>query len=556
MRLSAPHRPAALVVSLLTAVALWLGAGPALAYTAAVNVTATPVSAARPGDFLGLALTYGELPKWMPASGPIDQVLVRLIRNLTPVGRPSLRIGGESADRSWWPIPGVKRPPGISNDLGPNVAAAIHRTATATNAQLLLGLELEADIPRLDAVESEQLLARIGSRYIQAFEIGNEPDLYTVIPWYKVLNGQPIPWYSKVGTPVYARAQPYTPAQFATDVAAVLGAIPKYPIAGPETGIESWLQAFSRFLAPAGPVTVVTSHAYGVDQCIKQKSLSRYPTVPNLVSLIASRTDVHINPADITLAHMHGARYRIDELGAVTCGGPKDVSETMATALWAVDALFDADSQGIDGVNLHSNSKLNQLFSIAYRHGHWVATVEPIYLGAMLFAQADPAGSRLLGVDGGSSPSLRVWATESSDDDVRITVINDSLSQAAQVRLHVPATVGHAAATVERLEAAGDRGAYATSGITLGGQAFQTTTTGQLPRPRLQTTAVRGGTLTVDVPKGSVALVTLDAQPASAGGRAAQPASARGRSAATSSHGRVLTTASGPSHARRAVAIP
>jgi len=36
----------------------------------------------------------------------------------------------------------------------------------------------------------------------------------------------------------------------------------------------------------------------------------------------------------------------------------------------------------------------------------------------------------------------------------------------------------------------------------------------------------------------------------------AAPARARGRIAATSAHGRVLATASGPSHARRAVAMP
>ena len=187
---------------------------------AAVTVSATPVSGARPDGFLGLALTYRELPRWFPARAPADHVLPALIRNLTPVGRPSLRIGGESADRSWWPIKGHRRPLGIVYDLGPAWVAAALRLAHATNPWLLMGLELEADQPQIDAVEAGQLLRRIGRRYIQSLQIGNEPDLYTTIPWYKLHEGKPVPWFSKVGKPVYARAQPYTPQEFAAEVAA------------------------------------------------------------------------------------------------------------------------------------------------------------------------------------------------------------------------------------------------------------------------------------------------------------------------------------------------
>jgi hypothetical protein len=187
--------------------------------------------------------------------------------------------------------------------------------------------------------------------------------------------------------------------------------------------------------------------------------------------------------------------------------------------------------------------------------------VQPIYYGALLFAQADPAGSRLLEVAGGTSATLRVWASQGLDHRVRITLINDSLSAATTVQVRLPAGLASDDGTIERLRA--PDGAYATDGVTLGGRSFGTTTSGILARPYLAPVSAPYGTLTVRLPEGSAALVTLGAPTSGVvtsvhrvGRRSGQPASARGRSADSSAHGRVLSTASGPSQARRAVAIP
>jgi hypothetical protein len=488
-----------------------LSPGSAQADVTSVTVGGAPVSRPLPPSFVGLAFTYSALAQWLSPTGPADPALVGLIRGLTPSGRPSLRIGGESADRSWWPIEGYSRPIGIIYNLGPAWTAPARRLAQATDARLLLGLELEADRPRIDAVEARELLRRIGSRYIQSFQIGNEPNLYPVIPWYRVLDGRPVIWYSKLGAPVYARSPSYGPSQFTAEVAAIMHAIPNYPIAGPETNIISWTQALIPFLEPNGRVTTLTTHAYGVNNCVKDESSDRYATVPNLLRLSASR-DLLVGKAPyVSLVHQRGGDYRIDEMGAVTCTGSPGVSNTMATALWAVDALFDAARQGVDGVNLHTDyARINNLFSLRSSNGRWRATVRPIYYGALLFTRADPAGAQLLDVRGGTTATLRVWATRGRDHRVRITLINDSLDGAATVRLALPPGVRSANGTVERLQAPG--GAYATRGVTLGGRGFGTTTSGILAEPRLAAVSARRGSLTVQLPKGSAALVTLGPQ--------------------------------------------
>src|ERR1700744_4432417 len=105
------------VTCVLAALALaGLGTGRARAAAASVTVTSSPVTRPLPTGFVGMAFTYSALAQWMSQSGPVDPVLLQLIRNLTPTGRPWLRIGGESADRSWWPIAGFHKPVGITYD--------------------------------------------------------------------------------------------------------------------------------------------------------------------------------------------------------------------------------------------------------------------------------------------------------------------------------------------------------------------------------------------------------------------------------------------------------
>ncbi|HEX5192598.1 MAG TPA: hypothetical protein VFW09_07330 [Solirubrobacteraceae bacterium] len=489
---------------------LALRAGIARADRATVTISPKTVTRPLPQGFVGLAFTYSALTRWMSDRGPVDPVLVRLIRNLTPVGRPWLRIGGESADRSWWPISGYRKPTGITDALGPAWTAIAHRLARATNARLMLGLELQADRPAIDRVEARQLLQGVGRRYVQSFQIGNEPELYPSIPWYRRLHGHSLVWYSHVGMPVYARSRSYGPARFVAEVSRITRAIPRFPIAGPETNVPSWTQAFVRFLRPTGRVTTLTTHVYGVNNCIRDPRSIDYPTISNMLSLHASRSLLRGMAPYVSLVHARRGSYRIDEMGAITCSGRPGVSDSMATALWAIDALFDAARHGVDGVNLHTDyERINNLFALRFARGRWRATVRPLYYGALLFERADPAGSRLLRVAGGTSRALRVWASRRGHT-VRVAIVNDSLHSGGTIHLRLTSALRARSATLQRLLAARGRGAYATRGITLGGRSFKTT--GVLGAPRLTTLKGRGDEFTVGMPKGSAALLMINAR--------------------------------------------
>jgi hypothetical protein len=513
---TSPLRPRRRLTTLLCVVglvaaasAVWTTAS-ARAYVFRLGVTHATHGRPFPSNFLGLALEFNEIPKLVlaPTSRPqsVNPIFAQLLKNLDPAGRPNIRVGGQSTDRTWWPVRGMGQPLGVTYGLTSRWAADAHALAQVTNAQYLLGVNLEANRTRISQVEATHLVSAIGTHYIDALQIGNEPDLYKLVPWYRSQGGRPLPWYSHDGSPVYSRTPAYGPQSYVQEVTRTLKVVPRLPIAGPETGNAPWADAFDRLLSPHSQVRMLTSHAYGLNQCIKDPSSPVYPSVPNLVSLVASREEASAIGPDVALAHRNGAAYRIDEMGSVTCNGRRGVSDTLAAALWVMDALFTMAGDGVDGVNLHNYpNSANGLFDFSTAHGQPRASVHPLYYGALMFAQAAPAGSRLLRVVSSSTGPLRAWATLAPDHHVRVLLINDSLSSSALAVVRTPVAPGPA--SLERLRASS---AYATSGLTLGGRTFGAATgTGVLAPAVAQSVASRSGTYSVTLPAGSAALLTL-----------------------------------------------
>jgi hypothetical protein len=121
----------------------------------------------------------------------------------------------------------------------------------------------------------------------------------------------------------------------------------------------------------------------------------------------------------------------------------------------------------VDGVNMQTSRNPNQLFSISRVHGRWQAVVRPVYYGLMMFAQAAPAGSRLLVLSGTLDHHVHEWATRAPDGAIHVVLINDGTRHVRSVTIRVHAGVG--SGTLERLVSSSVR---AHSGATLGGQSF------------------------------------------------------------------------------------
>ena len=151
----------------------------------ALTVSSSNAGRALPNGFLGVSIEFRGLEDYVGANpAALDPVFVQLLRNLAPGQSPVLRIGGDSTDWSWWPVPGVTPPGGIKYSLNQRWMQVAQSLAKSLGARLLLGVNFEADNRRIAAAEASAMTARIGARSILAFELGNEPELYGSFSWY------------------------------------------------------------------------------------------------------------------------------------------------------------------------------------------------------------------------------------------------------------------------------------------------------------------------------------------------------------------------------------
>ena len=464
---------------------------------ATISVRSLAVGRPIAPGFVGVSIEYSALSHYTGLDPTaVNPVFEQLLRNLSPGQTPQVRIGGNSSDSTWWPVPGMTRPLGIKYTLTRRWLALGRRLATDTGAQLTLGIDLEAGSPPLAAVEARALLHGVGTKHIAALEIGNEPKRYALFPWYRNPEGQL----------VYVRPRNYNFAAFSRDFARAVQVMPAHTVlAGPTLSGRTWLSDLGTFMAQEPRVQVLTDHTYPLNRCWTKPGNPEYPTLSRLLSTYASRQLVAALPPYAALAHRAGDIFRVDEMQSVACGGKLGVSDTMASSLWALDTLFSMARAGVDGVNLHTFQKAAyELFHFAQVDGRWQGTVSPEYYGLALFAKAAPPRARLLLVHHAGSRAIRAWATRAPDGTVRVLLINDSLGAAHTILLRQPLDL--AAASVIRLQAPS---AGATSGVTLGGASFAPSTgrLGTIHATRLRSS--RGGTVRVSVGAASAALVTL-----------------------------------------------
>jgi hypothetical protein len=455
-----------------------------------------PMTAPLPPGYLGLSIEFYAIHEYTGSDpGAINPVLVQLIRNLNPGQPPVLRIGGDSTDQSWWPVPGVLPPRGIDYPL---TEGWIHTTAALADtlgAKLIVGINLELNRPPLAAIEGRALLAGLGAS-IEDFEIGNEPDLYATLPWYLTARGKP-----RAGRPPN-----YSVSDYIQDALNVRHALPPVPIAGPSFASLTWLAAgLSQYIAANPGLGLVTVHRYPLRGCHVATTSPAYPTVPNLLSDYAQSGLAQGVAPYVAAAHAQGLQFRVDEMNSVACAGSHGVSDTFASALWILDTLFEMDNVGVDGVNVHTLPGARyELFSFTHTGASWQADVHPEYYGMLMFAQAAPPGSRLIPIGGLPDGSLKMWATLAPDGTVRVVLINEDPSNPQSVVFQAPGS----SATVEQLTAAS---VNATSGVALGGQTFGDETTTGVLTGQAQTSTIYSllGLYSLTVPPGSATMLTL-----------------------------------------------
>ena len=445
--------------------------------------------------FMGLSLEYRAVEEY-GGHDPrtINPLFVRLVRELSPGEPPQLRIGGDSTDRAWWPARGVHKPLGAYIRLNAAWGAVARDLVRSTGARVTLGIDLEADSGAPARVEATRLVSAIGRHWVQALELGNEPELYSAFTWYHA-HGRKMP----------GRPRGWNIAEYLREFSRIARALPRVPLAGPAAGSPKWMGYVGRFIAAEPRVRIVTLHRYPLQSCYVAPGARRYPTIGHLLTPASTSGLADSVAADVALAHAHGLKVRIDEVNTISCGRAPAVDESFASALWVLQTLFAFARTGADGVNIHTYAgSPYALFKFHDDHGAWSAVAYPEYYGMRMFAQAAPAGSRLLSVAGARRARVQAWATRAPGGRVRVVLINigpRGRSLAIRVRRG-------AGATVERLLAPS---LDARTGVTIGGRSFTTTSAAAVPsgHTEIEHVAPSHGAYRLTIPGASAALLTI-----------------------------------------------
>jgi hypothetical protein len=495
------HRLGILAVFVLLLSGSALARGRPRAVTADGSLAVTVSSAERgqamaPG-FIGMSLEYEALQLYTGRDPrTVDPVFVQLLRQLAPGQAPVIRIGGDSADRSWWPIRGVVPPGGISYRLTSGWLRTTQALAATLGAQLIMGLNLAAGRPPIAAAEARAFLQGIGRKYISALEIGNEPDLYSVFPWFRDRRGH----FAR------ARGRHYDLSSLIADYKRFRAVLPSVPVAGPALSGPSWMGRLGHFLSTQHGLSIATYHRYPLRACTTDPKSASFPTIPALLADSSAAGLAKPLAGYASVAHAHHVKFRVAEMNSASCEGKAGVSDTFASALWVIDTLFNMARAGVDGVNVHSLPGASyEPFTFSHdASGAWQAFVHPEYYGLLLFNRAFPPGAKLLSVAAPSGP-VKVWATSGVDGKTRIIVINKDPTAEHTVQLQLPGTQSEGS-----LESLLAPSVDATTGVTLGGQTFgPETASGALPEPEVTLPVDPvAGTYSLDVPPASAVLVT------------------------------------------------
>ncbi|HEY1566035.1 MAG TPA: hypothetical protein VGF68_03425, partial [Solirubrobacteraceae bacterium] len=299
--------------------------------------------------FLGIATELDTITDLSGTAADPDTPFIHVLSNLSPGASFLLRLGGNSGDDSYWPIPGMKKQPYLYT-LTPGWGADVQALLKALGGKAILGVNLKVDsnvnsaIARAEVADFDRY---VGANLIDAFELGNEPEFY---PLSVVNGGRGIDTIADYGKKF-------------SKVASVLGGA---PLAGPSSGSPHWLPKLGAVLSELpSRLKLVTVHAYPLKDCsrLTRLSVSDFFARASLQGLADS---IH---AAVRAAAAHGKPLRVDEINGIPCGGDPGISNSFGEALWALNILPALWQAGVQGVNFQTIDRAQNLnHMITARH--------------------------------------------------------------------------------------------------------------------------------------------------------------------------------------------
>jgi Ricin-type beta-trefoil lectin domain len=468
-----PYRTLALAAALAAASTLGTAAAdarPAAAASTSITVTGTSAGHALPADFTGLSFEADSLSE----DDFKNTDLADYLKALGPTGL--IRIGGNSADETFWTSTGQSAPSWSEGTITPASLTDLATAISGTGWKVVLAVNLEQFSTARAADEAKYAEQILGSS-LEAIEIGNEPNYY------------------------YTSDATYF-SDFESYVAAIRKAVPGIGIAGPDAGHDqpAFVATFAQDEAASPDITLLTDHEYPLSDCDGATS-----TIAGLLGTASATAEKAAADSAAAAGVSDKVPAVMDETNSITCGGQAGVSDVFASTLWSLDYTLLLAQEGVQGADYHGGISGCGPYSPLCTDGGTALTAQPLFYG--LLAAKEVGTGSFLDVGNSDSANVRAYAVENGGNlAVVLDDVQDPSSHGAtDVTLTLPQSYSQAKSTV--LATSSSAGLSATSGITLGGR--QISSSGVLPAATYTSVPVSGDTVTVDVAAGSATILKL-----------------------------------------------
>jgi hypothetical protein len=451
-----------------------------------IEVDATHPLGPLPADFVGLSFEMNEL-----SMGRFDAKKGNLARLFANLGKSHLRIGGNTLDRDTLWVPAKEKPPEplpawVKNQVTPADIARLRDFLAATGWKSVVGINLAYWDARLAADQARTMVATLGP-HLAAIMCGNEPNSW-------VRHG--------------FRKAPFEYPQYKPDWEACVKVVGSNRIAAPDTSAPTKTVAFVAQLAreQKARMSLLTVHTYSV------------PATATGTELLSPKTNVSQLAA--VAPHLATARaehlpIRVDETNSAAGGGIEGVSDSYASALWALDYTLQLAREGFDGLNFHSglgvcnaplyNGRFQRYTPICAATPEDAAAqiylATPEYYGLYVASQMGPG--KFLPVKVASDRNVNAYAVRGDDHRLRIAVIAKEDTAAAAIPCEIKVETKARAGQLIRLTGH----SLKEKSVALQGATFARD--GRLPRLRPESAPVKDGRLSLELAAGTAVLVTL-----------------------------------------------
>ena len=262
-----------------------------------------------------------------------------LAAELLRLGSPRLGIGGQSQDFTAPSAPAAAPGPPANWEalttyfLPASFWSQLHCLLSAAKDPLAVGLN--ARIGQLAWAEAMVAGAQQAATAGLQFSIGNEPDLYYLPNYLSLAKTQPGEEGKEVG--LYLQIAGY-----------LRQALGSQPLVGPELANPAhWQASLPGVISTLHPQTVGV-HSYPLSVCRSPREATIHGLLAHSVGNAPRRLAWVV--ADARAA---GVPAVISEANSVSCGGKSGVSDTSASAVWALRFVLAAIETGFAEVSFH-----------------------------------------------------------------------------------------------------------------------------------------------------------------------------------------------------------